>query len=326
MTTPKQEAIRAALRESPGLSNRQIAKRIGGAHHVTVGNVRKALEASGELPRADTVTGGDGKTYSKAKTSKPKAKAHKPASLDEQVTRAMASLLRQSRKGGGVDELADAFRRYYAAHLVPPRVTPGVDITAVLAAELKRRKAVAEISNHHGTSPLAEVVTEVADPPTATVNQPEQSVSEAAPQKSSPSLKVRDVARDITPDADNDDYGDLPTEERIALHEDQAALERHQGETASEPKTASLPEGQWMRGDVVYINQFTQCGRVCLPDFGDLGFTDRTPRAAGLKLQQGLEVECRFVLRHGHPWVVEFAKAQVGGLTRRVTTSHLGRV
>jgi hypothetical protein len=66
-----------------------------------------------------------------------------------------------------------------------------------------------------------------------------------------------------------------------------------------------------MVGEVVYINQFTQCGRVCLPDFGDLEFTDKTPRAVGLKLQQGSGVECRFVMRHGHPWVVEFAKTHV---------------
>jgi hypothetical protein len=300
MTTPKQEAIKAALRESPGLSNRQIAKRIGGAHHVTVGNVRKALEASGELQRPETVTGGDGKSYKRTaklkridtpqKRCKPhKVKAKKPtASLDEQVSRAMAGLLRTAQKEGHLEELADAFRRYYAAHLVPPRVTPGVDITAVLAAELKRRKGAAavaaEVVDASEVATTPKVGTEVADPP---------------------------PARDIQPDADNDDYGELPVEEQIALHEDEAALERPRGEE-SPIGLASLPsEGQWMVGEVVYINQFTQSGRVCLPDFGDLGFTDRTPRAAGLKLQPGLEVECQFVMRHGHPWVVEFAKAHV---------------
>jgi transposase len=191
MTTPKQEAIRAALQESPGLSNRQIAKLIGGAHHVTVGNVRKALEGSGELQR-DTVTGGDGKSYSKAKTSKPRAKAKKPVSLDDQVTRAMSGLLRTAKRDERLEELADAFRRYYAAHLVPPPVT----------------------------SSLAEVGTEVADPPTVTAKPPEPA-RQPAKDSGSPALRYRDVARDIQPDDDDN----LPTAERIALHEDQAALE-----------------------------------------------------------------------------------------------------
>ncbi len=50
------------------------------------------------------------------------------------------------------------------------------------------------------------------DPPTVTVNQPAASVLKP----------LHDVMRDITPDADND--GEMPTEERIALHEDRAAI------------------------------------------------------------------------------------------------------
>jgi hypothetical protein len=128
MTTPKQEAISAALRESPGLSNRQIAKRVGGAHHDTVGTARKAMEASGERQRTDTVTGGDGKTYS---TSKPKAKAKKPVSIDKLMSSAMAGLLRAAQKDGRLEDLADAFRRYYAAHMVPPPIVPTDSITEV---------------------------------------------------------------------------------------------------------------------------------------------------------------------------------------------------
>jgi hypothetical protein len=79
MTTPKQEAIIQALRLDPTLSNRGIGKAVN-AHHVAVGMVRAKLEKAGELQRTDTVTGGDGKTYSNAKTSKPEANANKPLS------------------------------------------------------------------------------------------------------------------------------------------------------------------------------------------------------------------------------------------------------
>jgi hypothetical protein len=140
------------------------------------------------------------------------------------------------------------------------------------------------------------------------------------------------VARDIQPDADYDDYDDLPTEERDALLEDQAALQRQashrvgagaadapprlpaaRDSSAPEPKTAASPppEGQWAGGVVAYINMYTQCGRICLPDFGDIQFSDKVTGAPGLTLQLGLEVECRHVMRHGRPWIVEFAKAQV---------------
>jgi transposase len=271
LTTPKQEAIKVALLENPGLSNRQIAKRIGGAHHVTVGTVRAKMENAGELQRTDVVRGGDGKSYSKAKTAKPKPKATKPdPTLDDQVKMAMTSLLRTAKRDERLEELADAFRKFYGAHLVPPRVTP--------------------------TAPLAEVGTEVADPakPHAVARDPEEPfgasppVSEASPPKLGvpPVRNLRDVTRDITPDADNDDYGDLPTEERIALHEDQAALER-----TPQPE----PEGWWELAKVVHLHQATHCGRVRFRDGGELDFTDKTPREDGLVLKVGLDVDCRIV-------------------------------
>jgi hypothetical protein len=90
------------------------------------------------------------------------------------------------------------------------------------------------------------------------------------------------VARDIQPDADNDDYGDLPTEERIALHEDQAALNR---KPAAVEVRDPEPEGWWELAKVVHLHQVTQCGRVRLHDGLELNFTDKTPREDGLMLR-----------------------------------------
>jgi predicted ArsR family transcriptional regulator len=63
----RREAIRAALQESPGISDRQLGKRLG-VHHVTIGAQRKAMESAGEIERATTTLGADGKSYSKAKS------------------------------------------------------------------------------------------------------------------------------------------------------------------------------------------------------------------------------------------------------------------
>jgi hypothetical protein len=109
-------------------------------------------------------------------------------------------------------------------------------------------------------------------------------------QLSLPSKSFRDVQRDISPDADNDDYGNLPAEERIAQHDDRAALERHRHDGAQEPvtrepvtETASQPsprtvtvQGEWFRGAVSYLNVYRQCGRVHIPELGDMPFTDKT--------------------------------------------------
>ncbi len=71
MTTSKQAAIIQALKHEPMLSNRQIAKQVG-CHHVSVGIARTKLENAGELPRGNTVTGGDGKSYKRTKLLLPK--------------------------------------------------------------------------------------------------------------------------------------------------------------------------------------------------------------------------------------------------------------
>jgi hypothetical protein len=201
------------------LSNRQIAKQVG-CHHVSVGIARTKLENAGELPRANTVTGGDGKSYKRAKLLLPKKKCqpHK---------------VRAKRPVAGV----------------PP------------------------------------------EPPTVTVNQPAASVLKP----------LHDVMRDITPDADND--GEMPTEERIALHEDRAAMHRHEPRQdaveARDPEPMRIEEW-WELGKVVHLHQATQCGRVRLSEGGEeLHFTDRTPLEPGLVLRVGQHVDCRVVERPG---------------------------
>jgi hypothetical protein len=225
MTTSKQAAIIHALKHEPMLSNRQIAKQVG-CHHVSVGTARAKMEKAGELPRGDTVTGGDGKSYKRTKLLLPKKRC-------------------QPHKVRAKRPVAD----------VPP------------------------------------------DPPTVTVNQPAASVLKP----------LHDVMRDITPDADNE--GEMPTEERIALHEDQAALNRrHDAVEAREPDPMRIEEW-WELGKVVHLHQATQCGRVRLSEGGEeLHFTDRTPLEPGLVLKVGLELDCRVVERPGrYPTIAELA-------------------
>jgi hypothetical protein len=280
MTTPKQEAIIQALKCDPTLSNRAIGRAVN-AHHVTVGTVRAKLEKAGELQRTDTLKGADGKSYSKAKISRPKAakaNASKPLLIDKLVSSAMAGLLHAAQKDGGLDELADAFRRYYVPHLVPPPIMPEVP-----------------------------VATEVADPPSVTA-KPQEPAREPSQSHASPAPKVRDVARDIQPDADNDDYGDLPTEERIALYEDPACLNRTPAAgSGREPEPTRVGEW-WEFAKVVHLHQATQCGRVRLHYGVELNFTDKTPLEPGLVLKVGLEVDCRMVEQPGrYPTIAELA-------------------
>lgn len=56
----KRQVIRDQLRDTPKLSNREIARRLGVGHKL-VGRQRKELEATGAIPQLDTRTGADGK-------------------------------------------------------------------------------------------------------------------------------------------------------------------------------------------------------------------------------------------------------------------------
>lgn len=59
--TEKQEAVRDQLRETPEMSDRQIAKALG-VDHKTVGAQRESLEGTGEIPQFNETVGADGKT------------------------------------------------------------------------------------------------------------------------------------------------------------------------------------------------------------------------------------------------------------------------
>ena len=58
------------IKANPGMSDRDVG-RITGSDHVTVGKVRKTLEATGEIHQSPTVKGRDGREYSKAAVSAP---------------------------------------------------------------------------------------------------------------------------------------------------------------------------------------------------------------------------------------------------------------
>jgi hypothetical protein len=124
-------------------------------------------------------------------------------------------------------------------------------------------------------------------------------------------LRQHDVMRDITPDADNE--GEMPTEERIALHEDRAAMHRHaprqDAVEARDPESMRIEEW-WELGKVVHLHQATQCGRVRLSEGGEeLHFTDRTPLEPGLVLKVGQQVDCRVVEQPGrYPTIAELAR------------------
>jgi hypothetical protein len=59
-TEQKRDLIAKLLKAKPDHSNRTIAKQVK-ADHKTVGTVREKLESTGEIPRLDKTTGGDGK-------------------------------------------------------------------------------------------------------------------------------------------------------------------------------------------------------------------------------------------------------------------------
>jgi len=65
----RRELIADQLEESPGRSNRWIAKQLG-VHHSTVGAVRGELESVGQISQLGSRVGNDGKSYSSAKSSK----------------------------------------------------------------------------------------------------------------------------------------------------------------------------------------------------------------------------------------------------------------
>ena len=68
----KRDLISDQLEESPGKSNRWIAKQLGVAH-ATVGTVRRGLESTGEIPQLDSTTGLDGRVRATSRTIVPRS-------------------------------------------------------------------------------------------------------------------------------------------------------------------------------------------------------------------------------------------------------------
>jgi DNA modification methylase len=79
----KRDLIADQLEESPGRSNRWIAKQLG-VDHSTVGAVRRALESTGEIPQLDQTTGIDGRIRSVARSPRnvPRSEAERRARID----------------------------------------------------------------------------------------------------------------------------------------------------------------------------------------------------------------------------------------------------
>ena len=62
----KRELIADQLEETPGRTNRWVAKQLG-VHHATVGSVRGEMQSVGQIIQLDRRVGSDGKSYSSAK-------------------------------------------------------------------------------------------------------------------------------------------------------------------------------------------------------------------------------------------------------------------
>jgi ParB-like nuclease domain len=83
----KREIIAKVIAAKPEVSDRQIAKQVK-ADHKTVGAVRKAKEATGEVSPVDKRVGADGKTRTQpAKKARPAAKAKAKATLPKHDSR-----------------------------------------------------------------------------------------------------------------------------------------------------------------------------------------------------------------------------------------------
>lgn len=251
--------IRAALLATPTASNRAIGTRVG-SHHVTVGTVRKLLEAAGEITTVDKTVGADGKAYFRRPI-----KVHEPSVLDRQVTEANASLVQEAQTNGRCGELIAALRRLLKG----------------LVVEQRRDVPLAE--------PVGEVV-DVADVPEVPAKKAAvHNVRDVALDIQPADDADLQRSQRVTSDAATLE----PTDERVA-HEDEAALNRKPAAVeASEP--APEPEGWWELGRVVHLHFATQCGRVRLDDGAELNFTDKTLREPGLVLRVGVEVDCRVI-------------------------------
>jgi len=70
----RREIIATLLKADPAQSNRQIADTAKVSHH-TVGDVRSALETTGQIAQLETTTGADGKK--RKKSGKPKVRSAK---------------------------------------------------------------------------------------------------------------------------------------------------------------------------------------------------------------------------------------------------------
>lgn len=81
--TPEQKrnVVAELLKANPQSSNRAIAEQVK-VDHKTVGTVRGALVAGGEIPQLATATGKDGKVYAAKKAVTPKATAESPSTPD----------------------------------------------------------------------------------------------------------------------------------------------------------------------------------------------------------------------------------------------------
>jgi hypothetical protein len=331
--------IKAALLADPVASNRTIAKQID-CHHVTVGAVRRLLEAAGEISAEGKTLGADGKSYTrKARTGgrgpRPPSRDPRPAgavepvvvcacmqgSREAQVAAVQRLLTKLKRGGPSAPDLssstsADTSEPAVAENGLPPvadvEPVPPDDTNGQLSVVDNDARAGSENRNGERNPPdhSGAVVGPVADEPVAEAQR-----RPAKKPWTPPRSPRRNVTRDITPD----DYNNLPLEAANGRTEDLAEevegqlaeVEEAEESPVAEQQSPTRParNGDWTRGTVDYINLFTQCGRVYVPEFGDdLQFSDKTPREAGLVLRRGLEVDCRFVERHGHPWIVELAR------------------
>lgn len=88
-TAQKRNIIEAQLKETPSISSRAIAARMG-VDHKTVSNVRSALQASGEIPQLEKTEGRDGRV----RTAKPMRTMFLPDKANVKELKTVAKAIR----------------------------------------------------------------------------------------------------------------------------------------------------------------------------------------------------------------------------------------
>jgi hypothetical protein len=99
----KRQLIARFLKQTPEMSNRQIAA-MAGVNHKTVTPVRQRLEAGVEIPQVEKTRRGDGKAYTQ--TARPQPKVETTENVVEPIVESVAEAVTETVHNVEPDELA----------------------------------------------------------------------------------------------------------------------------------------------------------------------------------------------------------------------------